>query len=514
MKLLRFVSLLLLSLTLLTRTHAMPGGHDAAFAAAHGAIYFTPSNTTDDQPSAVAIQPDGKIVVAGACKNPSFYYVCIVRLNKDGSLDTSFNSTGKLLTFIGPGNDNILAIAIQPDGKIVVAGTCDSAASGGKRNFCLARYSSAGALDPTFVGPNGTGAGRFHIAIGLGNDILRSMALLADGRIIVAGACVEGASTEFCVARFTPTGAWDSTLVGPNLSSNGRFIKSRTAGVDYGNAILLTPDNSFYVVGGCSDDFCFEGFNHNGTNNALGTTTAIGPSTDMVSSAHFQPDGKVVVVGECDNASSVREFCFLRKNPNIPGLDNSFRGPGAAGSGKFSFAVSADGSSAYASALAPDGKIVVVGGCYVAAEARTKLCLARLDSYGELDASFDIAGSGNGKFIFAPSGGVSLGSAVALEADGGIIVASVCSASTGANYDFCVNRFQGDAYTGARCTMDIDGDGAILATTDGLLFSRAAMGLTGTAVTNGISFSPSATRADWDSIRDYLNLHCGMRTNR
>ena len=97
---------------------------------------------------------------------------------------------------------------------------------------------------------------------------------------------------------------------------------------------------------------------------------------------------------------------------------------------------------------------------------------------------------------------------------GGIIVASTCTASSGANDDFCVNRFQGDPYTGVRCTMDIDGDGVIAATTDGLLFSRAAMGLTGTAVTNGITFAASATRADWDSIRDYLNLHCGTRTGR
>ena len=514
MKLLRISAMLCLCLVALRPVSAMPGDHDAAFAAAHGAIYFTTSNTSDDNPSAVAIQPDGKIVVAGACKNPTFYYVCIVRLNKNGSLDSSFGSSGKLLTFIGPGNDNVRALAIQPDGKIVVAGYCDSAASGGKKNFCLARYTSAGVLDTTFVGPSGTAAGRFHVAIGSGQDYLYSMALLADGRIMVAGTCGAGASSDFCVARFTPSGAWDTTLVGPDLTSSGRFIKNRTAGVDIAARVLVTPDNTFYLVGTCSDDFCFEGFNDNGTNNGLGTTTAIGAGIDYGYSAHFQADGKVVVIGECDNAGGDREFCFLRKHPNVPGLDTTFRGPAGTGSGKFSIPFTADSSSAYASALAPDGKIVAVGGCYVAAEARTKLCLARINQYGALDPSFDGGVGGNGQIIFAPSGGSSLGNAVALEADGGIIVASTCTASSGANDDFCVNRFQGDPYTGVRCTMDIDGDGVIAATTDGLLFSRAAMGLTGTAVTNGITFAASATRADWDSIRDYLNLHCGTRTGR
>jgi uncharacterized delta-60 repeat protein len=493
----------------------MPGDHDAAFASAHNPISFVAGNPSDDAPSAVAIQPDGKIVVAGACKNPTFYYVCIVRLNKNGSLDTSFNTTGKLLTYIGPGNDNIRAMAIQADGKILVAGSCDSAASGGKKNFCLARYTSTGALDTTFVGPNGTGYGRFHVAIGTGQDYLFSMALLADGRIMVAGTCGVGASSDFCVARFTRTGGWDTTLVGPDLSAVGRFISSRTAGFDYAIRVLVAPDNSFYLVGHCSEDFCIEGYNDNGTNNALGTTAAIGPSVDYANSAHFQPDGKVVAVGECENTANQREFCFLRKDPNVPGLDGTFRGPAGNGGGKFSFPLAgADSSSAYASAMAADGKIVVVGGCYVAAEQRTKLCLARINQYGVLDPSFDGGVNGNGQFIFAPSGGNSLGTAVTLEEDGGIIVASTCTASSGANNDFCVNRFQGDAYTGARCTMDIDGDGAILATTDGLLFSRAAMGLTGTAVTNGVTFGAAATRTDWDSIRDYLNLHCGMRTGR
>lgn len=61
------------------------------------------------------------------------------------------------------------------------------------------------------------------------------------------------------------------------------------------------------------------GFNDNGTNNGLGTTTAIGRRIDYGYSAHFQADGKVVVIGECDNAGGDREFCFLRKHPTFRG---------------------------------------------------------------------------------------------------------------------------------------------------------------------------------------------------
>ena len=144
------------------------------------------------------------------------------------------------------------------------------------------------------------------IAMGLGNDILRSMALrqMVTFASSWPGACVEGASTEFCVRAHADRRVGQHTG-GSICPANGRFIKEPHGWRDYGNAILLTPDNSFYVVGGCSDDFCFEGFNHvtAAPITRPGTTTAIGPSTDMVSSAHFQPDGKVVVVGECDNAS-------------------------------------------------------------------------------------------------------------------------------------------------------------------------------------------------------------------
>ena len=155
-----------------------------------------------------------------------------------------------------------------------------------------------------------------------------------------------------------------------------------------------------------------------------------------------------------------------------------------------------------------------MGGCYVAAEARTtKLCLARINQYGALDPSFDGGVGGNGQIIFAPSGGSSLGNAVALRP-----MAASSSRRRAPHRPVPMMTLrepvQGDPYTGVRCTMDIDGDGVIAATTDGLLFSRAAMGLTGTAVTNGITFAANCNARGLSSIRDYLNLHCGTRTGR
>ena len=92
-------------------------------------------------------QPDGKLVAAGTGDNGSQFVFALARYNPNGSLDTSFNGTGNVTTAIGSVQDDAIALARQPDGKLVAAGYSDN---GSNDDFALARYNPNGSLDPSF----------------------------------------------------------------------------------------------------------------------------------------------------------------------------------------------------------------------------------------------------------------------------------------------------------------------------------------------------------------------------
>ena len=117
---------------------------------------------------------------------------------------------------------------------------------------------------------------------------------------------------------------------------------------------------------------------------------------------------------------------------------------------------------------------------------------------GTLDSTWN----GTGKVI-TPIGGSAY--AMTLQPDGKVLLAGQC-----AQRDFCVARYDGGPFGYQNCKPDVDGDGFFLATTDALIYTRIALGITGPAVVNGITFPPTATRNTWPLIRDYLVTQCGM----
>jgi uncharacterized delta-60 repeat protein len=214
----------------------------------------------------------------------------------------------------------------------------------------------------------------------------------------------------------------------------------------------------------------------------------------------LQPDGKIVIAGFCDTSNY--DFCVVRLNAD-GSLDPSFDGPLGNGNGKFLMQIGEGNDHANAIVLQPDGKIVLAG--YCANGSTDDFCLARLHTDGTFDSSFDGPnGNGNGKFLLAMGTGDNAATAVALQPDGKIVVAGACSAR------FCVARLNGGPFGAKNCSFDVDGDGKVLATTDMLIATRVALGITGNAVINGITFAPSAPRQTWPDIRNYLVTQCGM----
>ncbi|MFH1140349.1 MAG: delta-60 repeat domain-containing protein, partial [Chloroflexota bacterium] len=199
----------------------------------------------------VAIQSDGKIVAAGQ----SDYDFALARFNADGSLDTTFGTSGKVTTDFG-GDDAGESMAIQSDGAIVMVGWSNA---GGNADFALARYNANGSLDTSF----GTG-GKVTTDFG-GNSHGLSVAIQGDGRIVVSGNAVVGSPSDFALARYNANGSLDTTF-----GAGGKVTTDfgGAGGADSGNSVAIQSDGRIVVAGfsnaGGFNDFALARYNANG----------------------------------------------------------------------------------------------------------------------------------------------------------------------------------------------------------------------------------------------------------
>jgi uncharacterized delta-60 repeat protein len=196
----------------------------------------------DDQAMAVDIQGDGKILAAGTCLSGTDYYIGLARYGTTGVLDGTFGIGGVVTTTFATGNDDeAFAVEIQSDGKIVVAGASTNA--GGNASGLVARYNTDGTLDNTF----GTG-GVITTSIATYTMVdYYSLALQDNGKIVVGGRVFNGSRFKFVLARYTSSGALDTTF-----GTNGIIL----APIDvdsYGNDIKIQSDGKI-VIGGVADD--------------------------------------------------------------------------------------------------------------------------------------------------------------------------------------------------------------------------------------------------------------------
>ena len=469
---------------------AAPGALDTTFGLGTGKV-ITAIGVGNDNANAMAIQPDGKIVLAGGCINGSNNDFCIARYNTDGTLDATFNTTGKVITPIGASDDTASSVAIQPDGKIVLAGYCFN---GTDQDFCVARYTAAGALDTTF---NATG--KVITPIGTDSDYATSVALQPDGKIVVAGYCFVSPAYNFCIARYTAAGALDTTF-----STTGKLITPVGAGNNVGNSVAVQVDGKIVVAGYCANggnqDFCLVRYKTDGsldtTFNATGKLiTGIGANNDYANRVAIQPDAKIVAAGFCYNATA-NSVCVARFNTD-GSFDTAFNG-----TGKVITSVASTNDDSASVVIQSDGNILTAGTC--SNGTNNDFCLVRYFNDGSLDTRLN----GTGRVITPIGSGNDFGKSVAVQPDGKIVVAGYCV--NGANNDFCLARFDGGSLFASQCSMDIDGDGSVLATTDSLIHARVALGITGPAVVGGINFPSGARRTTWPLIRDFLNTQCGM----
>ncbi len=367
--------------------------------------------------SAMALQADGKIVMAGGSSSDFI----LARFNADGSLDRSFGIEGKVVTDMGSGNfipEEALGVAIQADGKIVVVGHAtiptQPPAPRLPPTFALTRYDSGGNLDASF----GTG-GRVS---GNVNGRAHAVAIQSDGKIVVAGefsfdSDVTGEGSDITVARFNSNGTLDLGFGG---SGTGQLASDIAGRQNTARQIVLQPDGRIVVSGtpvaaqhtdmmrlttAGLPDFSFGG---------AGKLTILG--SDVGQGLALQPDGKFVLVGTVVNPMAPATSRFLLRRLNADGTPDT--GFGTAG---VVDAALSDNASAGGVALQADGRIVVVG--TRAFSANSNFIVARYATDGALDTGFGSGGTLSIDFFQSTD----VGENVLVQPDGKIVVSGAFS---------------------------------------------------------------------------------------
>ena len=267
----------------------------------------------------IALQSDGKIIVAGYCLSSTQDFA-LVRFNTNGSVDTSFNSAynGVAVTNI-EGADQLKAIAIQNDGKIVAAGTS------GNGKFSLARYDSNGTLDNTFDSD-----GKVTLVVGDASSCgaftggsIEGVAIQSDGKIIVSGlVCYSGNWTVYA-ERFENNGSVDTSFITSPISGDGDL---------YVEDMAMQKDGKIVVVGyryksGSSNRMFVCRYNTNGmpdtTFDSDGKVETLIGSRSEAYGVSIQSDGKIVVFGQSANGVTGDDFALVRYNKD-GSLDTTF----------------------------------------------------------------------------------------------------------------------------------------------------------------------------------------------
>lgn len=408
----------------------------------------------DDRVNAVAVQPDGKIVAAGAVSGAQSSDIALARYNRDGSLDSTFGDNGKTTTDFSNLYDEAFDVIIQPDGKIVAAGTHNVGLS-------VVRYNSDGSLDNSF-GSGGKVTANFGVSTSG-----QAAALQPDGKIIVVGRVFTfdflPATNNFFSARFNPDGSIDASF-----GAGGKVITDFFSGSDdIATAVCLQPDGkiiaaghtvSFAVGVTVGEEFAVVRYNGDGSlDTSFGSggkvVTDVAVSLDFAHGAAIQDDGKIILAGAARFFVGGLDFGIVRYNPN-GSLDNSF---GSGGRVTTDFSTGTD--EARGVIIDDIGRIIAAGFTHLST--KTSFAVARYKHDGGLDPTF---GDGGRVTTDIPSEATpeefeAEAHAVAIQADGKIVAAGRRHSSVTTGDDFALVRYLSASYD--FCLQD-DGGGEFL----------------------------------------------------
>jgi uncharacterized delta-60 repeat protein len=412
-----------------------------------------------DTANDVAVQSDGKIVVAGWAGTD----FALTRYNTDGTLDATFGAGGRVNTDFPNGlGGTAEAMIIQPDGKIVLAGTAQESATSFNSVFALARYNTNGSLDTTFDGD-----GRVTTPFPNASATARALAIQPDGKLVTAGISTDSTTfnNAFALARYNTDGSLDASFDG-----DGR-VTTDIPGLTFeeAHAVAIQSNGRIVVAGLGSGAFVLTRYNTNGSldsgagsdltpGDSFGTggivTTAFGGTFEEANALAIQADGKIVAAGQtATSVAADMNFALARYNTD-GSLDSGAAGdltPGDSfGTGGKVITDFGLVDAARDVEIQADGKIIAVGGAGTT-PGGSFFALARYNTNGSPDNSFDT----DGKVLTDFSGGrFSLGAlGVTLQTDGRIV--AVGDANITGQRDFGVARYNTDGSLDSGAAGDL-----------------------------------------------------------
>lgn len=299
---------------------------------------------------AVLHQPDGRIVAAGTAwtsngLDPDF---AIARYLADGSLDPTFGNGGTVTTSILE-NDFVTSAALQPDGRILVAGYAEGPPEG-YASAVLVRYRTDGELDSTF-GDSGRLVIRF-LDEEPSNGWIHDIAIARDGTIVAAGLAARVDRADWAVARIRPDGTLDA-----RFGNSGITTIDTTVNFDYATGVAVTPDGGIALVGTADDSWNLARLRPDGTldtrfgDSGVVRTGIVGDPYDIA----VQPDRKIVVSGRTAPSGDNYDATVARFRRDGT-IDSSFGTNGITATD-----IGAGTQDANAVALQRDGDIVIAG---------------------------------------------------------------------------------------------------------------------------------------------------------
>lgn len=432
-------SVLLLTLSMGT-SFAQDGSLDPLFGTSGKVV--TPIGGIADEGRCTAIQADGKILVAGYTNNGTDIDFAILRYNTDGSLDMSFDGDGIVTTDFGGYDNEIYAMAIQDDGKIVVAG---ATYNGSNMDFALARYKTDGTPDSTFDAD-----GKLKTDVSGSTDFAYGLIIQPDQKIIACGSSYNGTSDDFSMVRYNSDGSPDASF-----DSDGIVMLDFANSMETAQAIALQADGKIVLAGWTGSyptgDYAIARFETDGAlDNTFDTdgklVLDISSTNDEGKTVLIQDDGKIVIAGSSGLMFQPPFLSVVRLNPSGT-LDNTFNSTGKATFDLFT----STAESASSLAQQSDGKLVIGGTKSTGGSG--DFLLLRLLNNGSLDNSFDSDGYVTTDF----SGDDDVAKGMVIQQDQYIVLAGV------SNLQFAAARYQVDLCslnanimsTGSQLSTDI-----------------------------------------------------------
>ena len=398
---------------------AAPGDLDTSFSGDGRVSTLTSPDTFVAR--AVAMQPDGRIVVAGyscntgTCGPTGDSSFRLLRYTSDGGLDTDFGQGGMVTTTVGVGRSQAFDLIVRADGSIVAGGVA-SADALDPGSFALVGYKANGTLDTTF----GAG-GRVITRVGEGFDAISDLVPGFGDHFTAVGQANADGRDRFALARYDRRGRPDQSF-----GDMGSVVVPTSAPYAYGAAGAQLPDGRVVAVGASGNNTATESLRFSGTAVGYSGDAAapwirpVGASYSYANAVVALADGRVLSAGVATERLGNPAMALMRTSPTGV-LDRTWAGDGLA------TARAGDGTVASDLVLDAEGRAVAAGDATLGAD--HAFAVARFDGAGALDPSF-----GGGIVLTSfPGTSRARATAIARQADGKLVVAGIaCSSGSGA----------------------------------------------------------------------------------